>query len=186
MPSKALTSKFEDDALVGSKGVALETWLNRVLWHPILRNASCMTMFLSQTDDKGWKEDRRTCEKDKQINSQFYGTVGTEGNLPENIDTQLTDYKKFVFALEKAVRQVQAIKVFPRHCRHRVWVCTHLCVCVCILAGHAGEEVAHPGGGLQGDGGGDCEAQHDRRRHAQLVPVRPELAAALHGLHAHD
>eukprot|EP00004_Rigifila_ramosa_P014075 TRINITY_DN3174_c0_g1_i2.p1 TRINITY_DN3174_c0_g1~~TRINITY_DN3174_c0_g1_i2.p1 ORF type:complete len:348 (-),score=98.12 TRINITY_DN3174_c0_g1_i2:2-1045(-) len=111
LPSKSLEQSFEDsDAVVGGRGVALETFLNRLAWHPVLRAAPVLQLFLQATDKNVWKEGIKTHDKDKEIGKRFFSSVKCEGALPDNADSLLFTFKQYLVALDKSMRLMQLMK----------------------------------------------------------------------------
>jgi sorting nexin-9/18/33 len=97
LPDKAVTGRYEED-FVQERMRQLQSWINRMVRHPVMSRSDVFHHFLTCTDEKKWKVGKRRAEKDKFQGGKFFLLLQTPSqSLPRReLESKMEVFFKFV------------------------------------------------------------------------------------------
>lgn len=107
LPDKQISGRYED-AFIEHRRVQLQEFVDWVCRHPILSNCEVWRHFLTCTDDKKWKQGKRTAEKDQLVGAAFCATVfpPEKSLLQSVVDSQMELCVQFTISMDGAVKNM--------------------------------------------------------------------------------
>ena len=86
----------------------LQSFVDRVSAHPILSQSEVWCHFLTCTDDKRWKDGKRTAEKDPLVGGSLFMTIKAPDKHihDEFLDRQLDIFNRFTGRFDTAVKNL--------------------------------------------------------------------------------
>lgn len=97
LPDKALTGRYEED-FIHERMRKLQSWINRMVRHPVISRSDVFLHFLTCTDEKKWKMGKRKAEKDEFQGGRFFQVLSPPACSLEirEIEGKMEVFCKFV------------------------------------------------------------------------------------------
>lgn len=108
LPDKQISGRYED-AFIEHRRVMLQHWVDRISRHPVLSQSFVWIHFLTCNDEKGWKNGKRSAEKDEYVGASFFHSILSPPTLYDAgvAETQIETFGKFVKNMDDSVRNLQ-------------------------------------------------------------------------------
>jgi len=107
LPDKTIQGRYEEE-FIERRSNQLQSFVDRVCAHPVLSTSEVWMHFLTCTDDRRWKDGKRTAEKDPLVGGSLFMTIKTPDKpvYDEFLDRQLDIFNRFVARFDKAVKNL--------------------------------------------------------------------------------
>uniref|UniRef100_A0A7E4W641 Sorting nexin n=1 Tax=Panagrellus redivivus TaxID=6233 RepID=A0A7E4W641_PANRE len=107
LPEKQVSGRYEED-LIEHRKCILQLWVNSICRHPVLSKSEVWQHFITTTDEKKWKNGKRTAEKDEYVGGNFFNCLTVPNQPVDNVFAEKTidNFVKHCRDLDDSVRVV--------------------------------------------------------------------------------
>uniref|UniRef100_A0AC34FCD6 PX domain-containing protein n=1 Tax=Panagrolaimus sp. ES5 TaxID=591445 RepID=A0AC34FCD6_9BILA len=105
LPEKQVSGRYEED-LIEHRKCILQLWVDKICRHPVLSQSEVWQHFITTTDEKKWKNGKRTAEKDEYVGGNFFNcvTVPSQPVDSASADKQVESFVKSVRSLDESIK----------------------------------------------------------------------------------
>lgn len=107
LPDKQISGRYQDD-FIRHRLAQLQLWVDRICRHPVLSQSEVWMHFMTCTDERRWKQGKRTAERDEFVGASFFYAIQTpEQSLDiDAIDKQTDQFVRFTGKMDEAVKHL--------------------------------------------------------------------------------
>jgi sorting nexin-9/18/33 len=107
LPEKQVSGRYEEDLIEHRKQI-LQLWVDKICRHPVLSQSEVWQHFITTTDEKKWKNGKRTAEKDEYVGGNFFNCVTVPSQHVESgtAERQIESFVKSVRSLDDSIKNL--------------------------------------------------------------------------------
>uniref|UniRef100_A0A8D8WFW6 Sorting nexin-33 n=2 Tax=Cacopsylla melanoneura TaxID=428564 RepID=A0A8D8WFW6_9HEMI len=110
LPDKQISGRYEEQFIEHRKN-QLQSFVDYVCRHPVLSQSPVWTHFITCTDEKRWKQGKRTAEKDNLLGPNLFFAIDTpERSISHfNLEQETESCSRFIHGVDSAVKIMVAV-----------------------------------------------------------------------------